>query len=100
MGPLFSMALIVIAAGAVFSIAALVFRMFLPLNGAIFCAVGFVAGAGAGGALAVVLLALATAAGAELAGSQVFAYLATLALCSVLGGAALSWFIARKLSAR
>jgi hypothetical protein len=97
MGPLFSMVLMVIAAGIAFSIAALVFIVFLPLNGAIRCAIGFAVGAGAGGALTGVLLALALGVEAELTGLQVPAYLATLALNAVLGGAALSWFIARKL---
>ena len=100
MGPLFSMVLMVIAAGIAFSIAALVFSVFLPLNGAIRCAIGFVIGAGAGGALAVVVLALVIGVGAELIGLQAPAYLAALAFSAVLGGAALSWFIARKLPAR
>ena len=100
MGPLFSILIMGIAAGIAFSIAALVFRVFLPLNSAIRCAIGFVVGAGAGGALAVVLLALAIGAGAKLTGLQIPAYLATLALCAVLGGAVLSWFIARKIPAR
>jgi hypothetical protein len=99
MGPLFSMALMVIAAGAAFSIAALIFRVFLPMNAAMYCAIGFVVGASAGGALAVVLLAFAIGLGAKLTGSQVPAYLATLALSAVLGGAALSWLMARKFRA-
>ena len=94
------MVLMALGAGIAFSIAALVFRMFLPLSSAIRCAIGFVVGAGAGSALAVVLLALAIGIGTELAGLEVPAYLATLAVSAALGGPSLSWLIARKLPAR
>lgn len=77
LGPHFSMVLMVIAAGIAFSNTALVVRVFLPLRGAIRCAIGFVVGTSAGEALAVVLLALVIGLDAELTGLQVAAYLAT-----------------------
>ena len=89
-----------VAAGIVFSVVALVFRLFLPASVAARCAIGFVIGAGAGAALAGGLLALTMGTGTLQTGAEVLAYLATLAVSAVLGGTALSWQLARRFRTR
>jgi hypothetical protein len=96
MGPLFSTALMAIAAGIVFIVVALVFRLFLPSIVAIRCAIGFVIGSGAGTALSVGLLALMLEVDALQTRSELLAYLTTVAVSAALGGSALSWQFARR----
>jgi hypothetical protein len=100
MGPLFSIAVMAIAAGTIFCIVAVVFRLFVSSNLAVPCAFGFVIGAGFSAALCVGLLALTMGAGAKLTGWQPLAYLSTLTTSAVLGGAMLSWQVARRLRSR
>lgn len=100
MGPLFAMALMAIAAGSAACIVAVAFRLFVPTRVAVRCAVGFVTGAGCGAALYVGLFALTMGVGAKLTGLQPLAYLAALAVCAALGGAVVSWQVARACIAR
>jgi len=100
MGPLFSMIVMAIAVMLVFSVVAFVFRLFLPGSAAIRCAIGFVIGAGAGGVLALGLLALAIGVGHKLSGSEILTYLTALALSAILGGAVLAWYVAVRTPAR
>jgi hypothetical protein len=96
MGPLFSIAVIAIAAGTIFCIVAVVFRLFVSSSLAVPCAFGFVVGAGLSATLCVALLALTMGVGVELTGLQPLTYLCTLAISAVLGGAILSWQVARR----
>lgn len=100
MGPLFSLVLIAIAAGAIFCIVAVFFRLFVSSNLAVPGALVFVIGAGFSMALCVGFLALTMGAGAELTGWQPLAYLGTLAASALLGGTLLSWQVIRKLRLR
>jgi len=100
MGPLFSIAVMAITAGTIFCIVAVVFRLFVSSNLAVPCAFGFVIGAGLSAALCVGLLALTLGAGVELTGLQPLAYLCSLAISAVLGGAILSWQVARRFRCR
>jgi hypothetical protein len=97
MGPLFSMAVMAIAASVAFSAVALVFRFFLPTRVALVCALGFLIGAGMGAALAVGTLALTMRLTILRTTEEVVAYFAILTICSVLGAAAVSWQCVRRL---
>lgn len=100
MGPLFSIAVMAIAAGMIFCIAAAVFRLFVSTSLAVRCAFSFVIGAGFATALCVGLLALTMGAGVQLTGLQPLAYLGALATSAVLGGAIVSWQVARRFPSR
>lgn len=100
MGPLFSIAVIAIAAGTIFCIAAVVFKLFVSSNLTVLCAFGFVIGAVLSAPLCVGLLALTMGAGVKLTGLQPLAYLCSLVTSAVLGGAILSWQVARRLRSR
>jgi hypothetical protein len=100
MGPLISIVLIAITAGAIFFLAAVFFRVFVSPGLAILCGFGFVIGAGLSAALCVGLLALTMGAGAKLTGWQPLAYFGTLATSALLGGITLSWQVARRLRSR
>jgi hypothetical protein len=100
MGPLLSLFLIVITASTIFSIVAVLFRLFVSSNLAVPCAFGFVIGAGISTVLCVGLLALIVGTGVELTGWEPLAYLCTLAASALLGGASVSWKIARRLRFR
>lgn len=100
MGPLFSIALMAIAAGTVFCIVAVAFRLFVSSRLAIPCAFGFVIGAGLSATLCAGLLALTMGVGVELTGLQPLMYLCTLATSAALGGAILTWQVFRRLRSR
>lgn len=100
MGPLFSIAMMTIAASAIFCIVTVVLRLYVSSNLAILYALGFVIGAGFTGALCVGLLALTMGVGVNLTGLQPLAYLGTLATSAGLGGAVLSWQVARRFRSR
>lgn len=100
MGPLFSMALMAIAAGIVFSVVVLVLRVLLSASVAVSAAIGFVIGAGTGAALAIGLFALTMGAGTLQSGTAVLISLATLAVSGILGGTALSWQVVRRFRTR
>jgi hypothetical protein len=101
MGPLFSAILVTLASGVLFSVTFIVFRFFLSTSIAVRGAFGFVIGAGVSAALAVGLLAMVIGVGTKLVTTlQVIAYLSTVAISAVLGGAVLSRQLVRKFRAR
>jgi hypothetical protein len=97
MGPLFSLILISIASAALFAVVFLPLRMFLSATDAIRRAGAFVVGMGVGAALTVGLLALVMGTGTTLTTTtEVGAYLATIAIGALAGGATLAYFVAWK----
>lgn len=97
MGPLLSLILIAIASAAFFMLVFIAFRVFVPTTDALRRSCGFFVGTGAGAALSVGLIALVSGAGALLVTKlQVIAYLATVAIAAIAGGAVFSYLVAQR----
>ena len=96
MGPLFSAALVALVLLAAFVVALLVLLCFMRPATAVLCAGAFALGASGGAALSVAVLALFVGFGADLvSSSQVVAYLASVAVGSLVSGVSLSWLVVR-----
>lgn len=97
MGPLFSLILIAMASAALFVAMFLVLRIFLCTADALRRTGGFVMGSGIGATLSGGVFALAMGTDVTLTSTiHVIAYLSAIALCAVVGGIAVSYFVARK----
>jgi len=98
MGPLFSLAILFVAALAVSFVAYVLARVF-RVSRPFFTALSFSAGVGVGGAAAVVLAACVIGIGATLTSSlQVAGYLCFLCVSSLVSGALAVWCCRRVLT--